>query len=162
MGPPRNNDCTNNKQQRHHKENGSLSLRNDRFTFAVKMPSRKASGGIHFTGNIAFPPFLRTYLFLFLCLFCIFVSVISIWDVSCWITCSNLLCRCPLPFLKRLMSQRAALDWLYRFQLSPSTTIFLDYKVRNNMKKITKVCNLDHSVRALARQQTVPDGWEIW
>ena len=25
---------------------------------AVKIPSRNASGGIHFTGNMAFPPFL--------------------------------------------------------------------------------------------------------
>jgi hypothetical protein len=25
----------------------------------VKMPSRNASGGIHFTGSIAFPPFLQ-------------------------------------------------------------------------------------------------------
>jgi len=25
----------------------------------VKIPSRKASGGIHFTGSIAFPPFLN-------------------------------------------------------------------------------------------------------
>ena len=85
------------------------------------------------------------------CFFSIFVSVISIWlfglilrcdnvfrYISCSITCSNLLGRCPVPFLNRLASQTAALDWLYIFQPSPSTTIYLYCKVHKNMKKSPK------------------------
>ena len=77
------------------------------------------------------------------CFFSIFVSVISIWlfglilrcdnvfrYISCSITCSNLLGRCPVPFLNRSMSQTKAL-----YISTIGFTYHLDYKVHNKYKK---------------------------
>ena len=78
------------------------------------------------------------------CFFSIFVSVISIWlfglilrcdnvfrYISCSITCSNLLGRCPVPFLNRSMSQTKAL-----YISTIGFTYHLDYKVHNKYKKM--------------------------